>query len=93
MAPRIESLGWGFYSIVLVILYGPMVYVISQLTREDTAMVVRLGMAFVAAMFVSAVIAWAANASLQTVLEKRRAAEQRQGKKNKKKSTKGKKKK
>ena len=93
MAPRIESLGWGFYSIVLVILYGPMVYVISQLTREDTAMVVRLGMAFVAAMFVSAVIAWAANAGLQTVLEKRRAAEQRQGKKNKKKSTKGKKKK
>ena len=93
MAPRIEALGWGFYSIVLVILYGPMVYVISQLTREDTALVIRLGMAFVAAMFVSAIIAWAANASLQTVLEKRRAAEQRQDKKTKKKRTKNKKKK
>jgi len=90
MTWRIESLGWGFYVIVLVILYGPMLYLISQVTREDTAIAVRLGMAFVAAMFVAAIIAWAANATLQTVLEKRRAADQRQSK-NKKKSKKKKK--
>ncbi|MFO7774744.1 MAG: hypothetical protein R6W89_03000 [Candidatus Hydrogenedentota bacterium] len=91
MAWRIESLGWGFYTIVLVILYGPLLYLISQVTREDTAIAVRLGMAFVAAMFAAAIIAWAANASLQTVLEKRRAAAQSQSK-NKSKN-KGKKKK
>ena len=92
MAWRIESLGWGFYTIVLVILFGPMLYLMSQVTREDTAIVVRLGMAFVAAMFAAALIAWAANASLQTVLEKRRAAEQRQDKKNKNNNKKKKKK-
>ncbi|MFP4171537.1 MAG: hypothetical protein ACLFV4_01355 [Candidatus Hydrogenedentota bacterium] len=91
MAWRIESLGWGFYAIVLVILYGPVLYLISQVTREDTAIVVRLGMAFVAAMFAAAIIAWAANAILQTVLNKRRAAAQSQSK-NKSKN-KGKKKK
>ena len=90
MAWRIESLGWGFYVIVLVILFGPMLYLISQVTREDTAIVVRLGMAFVAAMFTAAIIAWAANATLQTVLEKRRAVDQRRSK-NKKKSKKKKK--
>ena len=65
MLRRIDSVGWGFFSIVAIILLGPLCYIFVQIVGEDAEPMAPYGLGLISALFAAAVIAWVTNTALQ----------------------------
>ncbi|NUM53294.1 MAG: hypothetical protein HUU46_06600 [Candidatus Hydrogenedentes bacterium] len=81
---RLEAAGWGFWLVTSLVLAGPSVYIAYQVTQEHLSREIPFAMGIVVAAFVSAFVTYIANLIIQRNNERRRSAEAKQAKKQKK---------
>lgn len=81
---RIESVGWGFFGIVLVVAIPVGIYIVFQLTNEQLTLGMRAGAGITLAMFFAAFSSWAVNSLLQYRVQRLDAARAEAGKSHKK---------
>jgi hypothetical protein len=62
---RIESVGWGFFGLVLVVAIPAWIYVIFQATHDSLTLGTRVGAGVTLAFFFAAFTSWAVNSLLQ----------------------------
>lgn len=62
---RIDSVGWGFFGIALVVAIPACVYFVFQITHESLTLGTRAGTGITLAFFVTAFFTWAVNSLLQ----------------------------
>lgn len=62
---RIDSVGWGFFAIVLVAAIPACIYFIFQITHESLTLGTRAGTGITLAFFVTACFTWVVNSLLQ----------------------------
>ena len=75
-SPRWEAAGWGFWSIVFLILLGPSIYLSFQISYEQSSMLVLVIVGFSIAAFIAGIVTFIVNAILQTRAERFRRAAQ-----------------
>lgn len=74
-SPRWEAAGWGFWSIVFLILLGPSIYVSFQISYEQSSMLVIVVVGMSIAAFIAGIVTFIVNMILQSRAERiRRAA-------------------
>jgi hypothetical protein len=62
---RIDSVGWGFFAIVLVAAIPASVYFVFQITHDSLTLGTRAGSGITLAFFVTAFFTWTVNSLLQ----------------------------
>lgn len=62
---RIESVGWGFFGLVLVVAIPAWIYVIFQVTHDSLTLGTRVGAGVTLAFFFAAFTSWLVNSLLQ----------------------------
>jgi len=62
---RIDSVGWGFFGLVLVAAIPACIYFVFQITHESLTLGTRAGTGITLAFFVTAFFTWAVNSLLQ----------------------------
>ena len=80
---RLDSAGWGVWSICTILLVGPCIYGSFQLVQRHVLWTVPVGMGVIFAAVVSAFATWALNAVLQSGAERRKMAARKQTKRRK----------
>lgn len=81
---RFESVGWGFFCLVLVAAIPAGVYFVFQITNEQLTLGMRAGAGVTLAVFFAAVASWAVNSLLQYRVQRLDAAAAEEGKSHKK---------
>lgn len=72
---RWEAAGWGFWSLLFLIMLGPAIYFTFQISYEQTSAFVAVIVGFSIAAFIAGVVTFVVNAILQSRAERiRRAA-------------------
>ncbi len=62
---RIDSVGWGFFGLVLVPAIPACIYFVFQITHDSLTLGTRAGTGITLAFFVTAFITWVVNSLLQ----------------------------
>ena len=62
---RIDSVGWGFFGIVLVPAIPACIYFVFQITHDSLTLGTRVGTGITLAFFATAFFTWAVNSLLQ----------------------------
>lgn len=62
--PRLEAVGWLFWSIAFAVLLGPSIYGAWQVVMDDQEWPIPVGMGVLLAGFLAAIVAWIVNSIL-----------------------------
>lgn len=62
--PGFDPGGWPFWVVLVVLLSGPCIYGMFQITYDDASLMMRVGSGVVTAAIVAGVIAWAVDSLL-----------------------------
>ncbi|MBL7647130.1 MAG: hypothetical protein JNK74_13165 [Candidatus Hydrogenedentes bacterium] len=62
---RIDSVGWGFFGVVLVAAIPACIYFVFQITHDSLTLGTRAGTGITLAFFVTAFFTWTVNSLLQ----------------------------
>jgi hypothetical protein len=79
----LDTAGWLFWIIVLVILAGPCIWAARLFIYETSSILYRIGAGLVLAAVGAGVVSWAVNAVLQWRQKKQRIARRKKAKKQK----------
>ena len=80
---RLESVGWGFFGLVLVAAIPAGIYLVFQITNEEVTLGMRAGAGITLAVFFAAFTSWAVNSLLQFRVQRLDAAQTKEGKSHK----------
>lgn len=64
---RIESVGWGFFGLVLIVAIPVCIYLVYSMTHDGLTVGTRVGTGITLAFFFAAFFSWAVNSLLQYV--------------------------
>ena len=62
---RWESVGWGFFGIMLVLFLGPCIYLVLSMTYDTLHIGTRVGTGVFLAFFAAGMVSWMVNSLLQ----------------------------
>jgi len=62
---RLDSVGWIFFGMVLLVLLGPCIYIVLENTSPTLTIGMRVSTGVIVAFFGAAFIAWGVNTALQ----------------------------
>ncbi len=78
-----DAAGWLFWSVVFVVLVGPLTYLSWNIVYETASRIVPVGMGVVGAAIGAGFISWAVNALVQFRAKKKRVQERKKARKQK----------
>ncbi|MBI4558285.1 MAG: hypothetical protein HY706_11945 [Candidatus Hydrogenedentes bacterium] len=82
-ARRLESVGWGFYLIVAVVLSGPCIYAAWKIKYDFHPWSYAVGLGAIFAAAIAGVVAWAVNTVLQSRVNRAKLAARKAAKRRK----------
>ena len=82
---RLEAAGWGFWFITTLVLAGPCIYASFQVTQAQLSREIPVAIGLIGAALLAAVVTFLANTLIQQGHARRKAAERKQAKQQKKK--------
>lgn len=77
---RLESVGWGFFGLVLLAAIPAGIYVVFKITNEELTLGMRAGAGITLAIFFAAFASWGVNSVLHYRIQRLDAARSEQGK-------------